>query len=460
MNSKSFFESETFIEKAQALRPFYFIVVCWGKRYSDFLLNYCIAALLSPNNIPALRNQGKNKFLIATTDEDWDYMQSSPIFKLLSGYVEPIKILISLPPNDLSPCIHMGLGHKLATQMAFNANAYAVLLTPDLMVSDGTMAAVQRRAVENYHLFLVAALRFAEEPLFKHLQDIHEENLKSQSSERVCPISLSGRQMVSAGIKSFHSETLTYEWDAPYFSRFPVACWWKSIKGDGILVHSLSWAPLMIDYAAIKKHDTSTMDNWTIDGDYVYKNFGNSENVYVCKDSDECMLISWAPWDDKKISTQPRKLLLNKFLSLWIKKVTLYDTFHNKVFDPLKQKLFYIPVYWHANDLDHEWNSLEKKAAAIIESSVGTKVRILQKSNFSISAIRYNLNYFVKELCFLIARASLRINWFFRYYWEGKGRITMVIIKALSGDPVARKRISQHYYFFMNFMFGKDLKKK
>lgn len=459
MNSKSFFESETFIEKAQALRPFYFIVVCWGKRYSDFLLNYCISALLSPNNIPALRNQGKNKFLIATTNEDWDYMQSSPIFKLLSGYVEPIKISISLPPNDLSPCIHMGLGHKLATQMAFNANAYAVLLTPDLMVSDGTMAAVQRRAVENYHLFLVAALRFAEEPLFKHLQDIHEESLKSQSSDRVCPISLSGRQMVSAGIKSFHSETLTYEWDAPYFSRFPVACWWKSFEGDGILVHSLSWAPLMIDYAAIKKHDTSTMDNWTIDGDYVYKNFGDSENVYICQDSDECMLLSWAPWDDKYISTTPRKILLNKFLSTWTKKITLYETFYNQVFDPLKRRLFFIPVRWHINDLDINWKSLENKTISLIESSIGIRSKVMNKSRLNVSTFRYNLNYSFKEFTFFIAffasKVAVRFNWLFNYYWESKGRISKVALKALTGDPVAFARVVRHFQFLRQYLFGK-----
>ena len=70
---------DSFARKARSLRPFYFIVVCWGKRYCDFLCNFCIASLLSPGNIPALRNSG-NRFLIATTDEDWDYLQSKPIF--------------------------------------------------------------------------------------------------------------------------------------------------------------------------------------------------------------------------------------------------------------------------------------------------------------------------------------------------------------------------------------------
>src|SRR5271156_2630308 len=101
----------TFRDKANALRPFYFIVVVWGERYTDFLCNFCIPALLSPNNIPALLNAG-NKFLIATTDEDWARMQARPIFGLLKQYVEPV--FIQIPPNteNVSHCVHMGVGHK------------------------------------------------------------------------------------------------------------------------------------------------------------------------------------------------------------------------------------------------------------------------------------------------------------------------------------------------------------
>jgi hypothetical protein len=215
----------------------------------------------------------------------------------------------------------------------------------------------------------------------------------------------------------------------------------------------------MIDYAAVEKHDTSTMDNWTIDGDYVYKNFGDSKKVYISQDSDECMLISWAPLDDKRISTEPRKILLNKFLSTWFKKITLFDTFHSNVFDPLKRRLFFIPVRWHVNDLDKKWYFLEKKVLNLINNSVGSHTRVVQKS-YSIAAIRYNLNFFFIEFGFHITRLSLRINRVFKYYWEGKGRMTMVAIRALSGDSVARERIIRHFYFFMNFAFGKNIKKK
>src|SRR5208282_3263734 len=94
------------------------------------------------------------------------------------------------------------------------------------------------------------------------------------STNEGLPLVATSRQLVSAGIRSFHSQTLCYEWESPYLADFPVALWWRVPEEDGVIVHSLSWAPLLIDYDAVDHHDSSVMDNWTIDGDYIYHNFG------------------------------------------------------------------------------------------------------------------------------------------------------------------------------------------
>ena len=242
---------EAFLEKARALRPFYFIVVAWGEHFTEYMLNFCIPALLSPNNIPALVNRGKNKFLVATTDEDWERIQLRPIFQLLKQYVEPVFICIPPCPADAYNHVHMGIGHKLATQMAFEDRAYAAILTPDLIVSDGTLAAAQRHAVNGIQVVLTAALRFGEEPLFENLEKLGIVAINSRFGDEARPLIATGRQLVWAGIRSFHSETLCYEWEAPYFSRFPQAVWWHVPGEDGVIVHSLSWSPLLVDYDAL-----------------------------------------------------------------------------------------------------------------------------------------------------------------------------------------------------------------
>ena len=61
------------------------------------------------------------------------------------------------------------------------------------------------------------------------------------------------------------------------------------------MLHSLSWAPLLLDYGAVGDHDTSTFDQWTLDGDYLFNNSGNMKKIHVVQDSDEIFLASWGP---------------------------------------------------------------------------------------------------------------------------------------------------------------------
>jgi hypothetical protein len=162
---------DDFAGRAKALRPFYFIVVFWGERFRNYFLNFCLPTLLAPGNIPSLLNRG-NKFVICTTIEDWALIQNVPIFELLKAYIEPVLIEIPWPDPNRTGCEHMGVGHKPATQMAHRDEAYGVILTPDFMLSDGSVAALQRHAVEGKQVVLNVALRFGEEPLFYHLEQM------------------------------------------------------------------------------------------------------------------------------------------------------------------------------------------------------------------------------------------------------------------------------------------------
>jgi len=369
-----------FESKAKNLRPFHFIVVCWGEAHTDFLLNYCIAALLSPRNIPSLKNNNKNKFLIATTKLDWDLMQFRPMFQKLKEYVEPVYIEIPPLPVGQSHCVHMGIGHKLATQYAYEAKAYSILLTPDLMVSDGTMEEIQKHAVNGIEVVLVAALRFAQEPLFENLKKLGIVPNSKILGEKKESLDLNPRLLVKAGLKSFHSETIRYDFESKCFSGFPVACWWKcEDKDEAIIVHSLSWAPLLVDYAAVPSHDSSMMDNWTIDGDYVYKNFGMSEKIYVVTDSDECMLVSWTPWNVGSLPLKPLWRYFYPPIEKFIKLVLINSTVNDKVFDPLKRKIFRYPVYWHANEVNESIEKVASKSCQLIETGTSADFQTLVK---------------------------------------------------------------------------------
>ena len=147
-------------------RPFYFIVVLWGERFRDYLLEYCVPSLLAPGNLPSLSTRQQSKFLIATTADDWATIKAAPIFGILSNYIIPEFIEIPPCPPDRSSYEHMGIGHKRACEIAYQNAAYAMVLTPDCMLSDGSVASLQRLANSGYELIIAPAVRFERSHFF------------------------------------------------------------------------------------------------------------------------------------------------------------------------------------------------------------------------------------------------------------------------------------------------------
>src|SRR4051794_30111550 len=112
-------------------RPFYFIVVLWGTRFRNYFLDLCLPSLLSPNNIPALATEERSKFLICTRPEDWAGLKAAPIFRLLTKYLDSVYVEIPPCPPDTPGAVHMGAGHRPASELAYAAKAYPLIPMPD-----------------------------------------------------------------------------------------------------------------------------------------------------------------------------------------------------------------------------------------------------------------------------------------------------------------------------------------
>jgi hypothetical protein len=337
-------------------RPFYFIVVLWGARFRDYFLDYCVPSLLGPGNLPALTTRQPSKILIATTSADWAALEASPIFAVLQRYVVPTLIEIPPCPPERSSYDHMGLGHKLACEMAYRDAAYTTLLTPDCMLSDGTVARLQQLALSGCDLVIVPAVRFGEEPFFAQLKNLKllPEIRGSQSG---APLVISSRQMVYAGVNALHSEMFAYEWDAPGFLLVLPTAWWPVPGENGILVHSLTWAPMLLDYGALADHDTSTFDRWTFDGDYLFNNSKKLKNIHVVQDSDEMFLLSWGPMGIPPVAKHYFPLI-GKLAA----KVQFGANYKSAFFDRFKRDMFFTPVRWHGEPLSDKWPDIERHA--------------------------------------------------------------------------------------------------
>lgn len=412
-------------------RPF-FIVVLWGERFRNYFLDFALASALSPGNIPALHASRGSKFLIATGPDDWEAMRDTTIFRLMERYIEPVFVEMPPCPPDRSAYQHMSIGHRLACEMAHRDRAYTVILTPDCMLSDGSVARLQELASDGTQLVLTAALRFGEEPFLEQLQKLgvlpHEHRRDSGT-----PLSISGAQMVYAAVNGFHTETLAYEWDAPGIMAISPAAWWRVPGEDGIVLHSLSWAPLLLDYGAVGDHDTSTFDQWTLDGDYLYNNTQSMNRVHVVQDSDELFLSSWGPLAEHAISKT--RFPFERYLAGHFFKQSFYSGF----FDPLKRKLFFLPVRWHSKPLNEKWNAVEQEAMRELLRWVTPPDRRPSPGTAADARLPDQIKGLILAALHTVA-----------YAWIFRRRIAQYFGRAMRGDRATIARIG----WFMRTLFG------
>jgi hypothetical protein len=405
-------------------RAFYFIIVLWGERFRHYFLEFCLASLLSPGNIPALKTSRTNKFLIATRPEDWEAMKGTEIFRMLAQYVEPVYIEIPPCPPGRSGCEHMNVGHKIACGMAFRDKALALVLTPDCMLSDGSMSRLQQLAHDGVQLVVTAALRFGQEPFFEHLKAVGAWN-ETHGKEGGNPLCISSRDMAYAAVNGLHPETLSYEWDSPYLIGIAPAAWWRVPGEDGIILHCLSWAPLLFDYAAVRNHDTSMLDDWTIDGDYIFKNMGADAKMHVVQDSDEIFLASWAPMSEGAAVFRKYRFLetpLGRQIQFWLRGSQFRSSFYSGIFDPLKQEIFFLPVRWHSRPLNENWDAVETRAMKVLRKWVASPLTVGLILRLGIGRALNQTRIFLM----LVGAISVRLG------------------QALRGDRAALRRIAWH----------------
>jgi hypothetical protein len=344
------------------LRPFYFTATFWGPVFRGYFTDLLLASLLSPGNIPALNPRRKSKFLIATPRVDWDALQEHPMFRLLRTYAEPEWLELEVGPDDLRTDRRMGVmsrGQHLLASRAFEDRAYGVFVTPDLILSDGSVVAMERLAEAGKKVVLAVAIRYQHDPILAEMEG-------AGYLKRGQPIAINPRDLMRIALRYLHSEMLRYEYDAPWFAGPPISVYWQVPGGSGMLVHSFSWCPLVVDYGALPHHDAKTFERWTLDGDYVYRNFPTPTDVHVVTDSDEITLVSFTKESDLHYELSPYLARRAWWITDWFKPRLIRALKDSSMIDPLKRHIFQLPVYLHSGEISPVWAQMRSMAARII----------------------------------------------------------------------------------------------
>lgn len=347
------------MRETRSRQPFYFMAVFWGATYREYFTDLLVASLLAPNNLPALDPRRRSRFLIVTTAEDWAALQQARAFHLLKAHVEPVWIEMQPPDPDDPKMLVMSAGHKAMAARAFEDRAYGVFVTPDLILSDGSVANMERLAEAGRKVVLSVAIRFAQETMLAEMEE-HGYLKPGQ------PLAIGSRDLMRIALRNLHSETRRYEFDAPWFAESPISVYWRVPRADGMIIHSFSWAPLLVDYAALRAHDTATFEKWTLDGDYIYRNFPDPGDVYVVTDSDEIALVSFTKEADLHFDLVPYLTSRLRWVNTCQKLQLIRELRDSPVMDPLKRNIFPTPVHLHGDDISERWGATRARVASLM----------------------------------------------------------------------------------------------
>jgi len=355
-------------------RPIYFLMSLWGAKYRSYFVDYCLPSLLSPNNLKLLQATEGHKFLICTTEDDWRELQQHPIVVALACHAEPTFIAISSPEDssEAGKFRHMTSTHHLLTEIAHRDRALACQIMPDAMYSDGTIATILRHAATGAHAVLAVALRMAEEELFTELRGGGLVPPRSPP-QQARPIVLRPRSVVGLAVRSLYYDNLSYDWDRDDFACWPCFCLWRVPGRDEFLVHSAYFAYILLDFAAVERHNVHSFAVASIENSWLSDNFPDPARVRVLQDSDDAMVLSWTPQPKPVPARQRRRVLRIPVVSACWKGFRLRQmlTAHIIAGDVQKAHNFRYPIRWHAGSWDSAWQATEARAHRIMTLFLG-----------------------------------------------------------------------------------------
>jgi hypothetical protein len=353
-------------------RPFYLLVTFWGERYREWFCRYALASFLAPGNIAVLQGTD-SKFLICTTPADWTALQTHPAFLALKQYVEPVyfeSTEVAKVDPSFAKYARMSMGHKKLAERCFADRAYGIFTNVDSIYPDGTIREIVRLAGLGKKVVWCTAVRFD--------MDGIDAALGARGMLRVgAPIVLSKREAVRLGLANLHRETMAGDWDSPFFGElalqhgrqhFATCCFWRIPREHGLVIITHNWAPVLVDYGSLPKHDATTLDHWAIDGDYVFKNFGKvGDFLHIARDSDELFLLGMTPANEMVPRLDSRWWKRVPIIADWAKRCILNHTVFDRYTDPLRREVYPTLVRWHADDISESWSAIEDGAKRIID---------------------------------------------------------------------------------------------
>ena len=237
----------------------YLAVTFWGEEYRRGFLDFCLASLLAPSNLPILACDVAARFLIATTDEDWADLQAEPTFVAAKQLIAIEHVpLRTLSTSHFDEKMHekmrlMSAAHQSFARRMFRDRAQGFILYPDTIAATGLIAKLGELWRKGASAVMFMNVRWANEGL---IGEIKERGLLRAGA----PLSFSSKELVQLTLRHMHSEMRRSGFENKYPDKDCSSYFWVVRRGEDLLFHCGGWIPLLIDYDALDAHDNSALE--------------------------------------------------------------------------------------------------------------------------------------------------------------------------------------------------------
>jgi hypothetical protein len=321
------------------------VVALWGREYTECYADFVLRNHLSRGNIPSF-GRDELEIHLFTTREDASLLAAKSAFKLLEERYEVfVHALEDFREENkyrlLSRC------HQAGMRILAGKGRNVIFLTPDSLLSSGSLEFVKECAGRGYDSVLAVGLRADKEkalPLFEK---------ECSAGDGTIPVD--SATLLRVGIENLHGLCTTMVWGGEGITQYPSHLYF--VKEDcGILARGFHLYPL---YCSTRITGGAEIGN-TIDGDLLESSGPAKENLYVVTDSKKlaCLELS------RKIDTRqvPVMNCTENNIAYWAK----YNT------DDYHRYFFTKEIILSYRD-GCDWSDVRKEADSVA-ASVGRKM--------------------------------------------------------------------------------------
>ncbi|MBI4767548.1 MAG: hypothetical protein HY787_23630 [Deltaproteobacteria bacterium] len=322
------------------------IMAVWGRDYLDLFLKVSLPSQLSPGNIPALEPRDGIQYNIFTTEEDAAVIRHHPAFNRLASMIKTEIIFFNqiAGDNKFAPLMRL---HNQAIKKADLENAALIFLSPDFILSDGTLSRLIQLKQEGYRAVLLLTLRLSRETFIPDL-------LSSYPPGDDRSITIAPRELSKIALSHLHPIEQTYVWGKT-LSSFPIHAYWP-VEDEGLVARCFFLHPIMVN--PLIKFISPQI---TVDADYLDLVCPDISKIYFVRDSDEmaCFEMTGQSVQDANAKGPPL------MASAW--SCARWANIHaNPVFtSPLHHYCFQVPIRIHRGQFSPKWMRQEKVSRRI-----------------------------------------------------------------------------------------------